>query len=287
MEKTMMKLKVASCQFPVTEDVRRNARFIRRYMKKAVSGGAHVLHTSEACLSGYAGTDFASFNGYAWDVLREETSRCRELASDLELWLILGSAHFLDNKIKPTNCLYIIDPKGRIADRYDKCMCTKGDQQFYSAGNRLVTRTIRGVKVGLAICYDVCYPQLYAAYRMKAVKLMLHSFYNARHDGKNSLDVLNVRQLPTRCADNLMWAVANNSSHPYSHWGTFIARPDATIPKQLVKNRPGMLIHDFPDELSAGGWIHNMMPMKLARGERLHFGTPSSHQRQEDGGSEP
>jgi deaminated glutathione amidase len=282
-----MKLRVASCQFPVTEDIGRNARYVRRFMKKAAGAGAHVLHTSEACLSGYAGTDFASFDGYAWDVLREETSRCRELASELELWLILGSTHFLDDQIKPTNCLYIIDPKGKIADRYDKCMCTKGDQRFYSAGNRLVTRTIRGVKVGFAICYDVCYPQLYAAYRMKTVKLMLHSFYNAHHDRKNCLDVLNVRQLPTRCADNLLWAVANNSCNPYSHWGTFVARPDATIPKQLGKNRPGMLIHEFPDELSEGGWIHNLMPMKLASGERLHFGTPSNHPRQKDGKSEP
>jgi len=283
----MKRLRVASCQFPVTEDVERNARYIRRYMKRAADVGAHVLHTSEACLSGYAGSDFVSFNEFDWGILREETSRCRELASELGLWLILGSAHFLDKKTKPTNCLYIIDPRGAIRNRYDKCMCTGSDQKAYSAGNRLVTQTTRGVKVGFAICYDACYPQLYAAYREKGVKLMLHSFYNAGHKGKNCLDVLSVRQVPTRCADNLMWAVANNSSQPYSNWSTFVARPDATIAKQLKKNQAGMLIHDFPDGLSEGGWIHNRMPMKLADGERLHFGKPSSHPRQRDGQSEP
>jgi hypothetical protein len=47
------------------------------------------------------------------------------------------------------------------------------------------------------------------------------------------------------------------SAQPYSHWGSFIARPDATIPRQLEINKPGMLIHDFPDGLSEGGWSYN------------------------------
>jgi predicted amidohydrolase len=62
------------------------------------------------------------------------------LAKDLNLWLVLGSAHFLDGTAKPTNCLYLIDPAGKIADRYDKCFCTGGDQRHYSVGDRLVTR---------------------------------------------------------------------------------------------------------------------------------------------------
>ena len=287
----MEKLRIASCQFPVSEDIGRNTAYIRRFLKRAAESGAHLLHTSEACLSGYGGADFKSFDGFDWDLLRRETSDLRALATELGLWLVLGSAHYLDAKTKPTNCLYLIDPKGRIVDRYDKCMCTGnehgGDQAVYSAGNRLVTRAIGGIKVGLAICYDVCYPQIYAAYRQKGVKLMLHSFYNARHGGPSCLDVLNERQVCTRCADNLMWAVANNSSHPYSNWASFVARPDATVAQKLKKNTAGMLLHDFPDGLSEGGWLHNTLPMKLAPGERLYRGKPSQHPRQKDGRAEP
>lgn len=283
----MERLRVASCQFPVTEDITGNAGYIRRYMRRAAEAGADLLHTSEACLSGYARVDFPSFEGYDWDRLRRETSRLREDARKLGIWLVLGSAHFLDRRTPPTNCLYLIDPRGEVVDRYDKCMCTRGDQKNYSAGQRLVTRTIQGVPIGLAICYDICYPQIYAAYREKGVKLMLHSFYNARGKAKNCLDVLNVRQVPTRCADNLLWAVANNSSHPYSHWASFVARPDATIAQQLKINQAGMLIHDFPDGLSEGGWIHNHIPMKLAKQEVLHFGRPSNHPRQRNGRAEP
>jgi predicted amidohydrolase len=281
------KLRVATCQFPVTEKVARNAEHIRHFMRQSAQRGAHLLHTSEASLSGYAGSDFKSFDGYDWEGLRRETRGLRDLASELGLWLVLGSAHFLDKGTPPTNCLYLIDPAGAIRDRYDKCMCTSGDQRFYSAGNRLVTHTVQGVTFGLAICYDICWPQVYIAYRERGASLMIHSFYNAGGKGPNCLDVLNVHQVPTRCADNRIWAVANNSSKAYSHWGSFIARPDATLAQQLPINEAGMLVHDFPDGLSKGGWYHNFKPLGLREDELLTWGSPSRHPRQADGRSEP
>ncbi len=281
------RLRIATCQFPVGGDPAENARYIRDFMAAAAARGAHLLHTSEASLSGYAGSDFKTFEKYDWGALRKETAGLRRLAKDLKIWLVLGSAHFLDEKTKPTNCLYLIDPQGDIADRYDKCFCTGGDQKHYSVGNRLVTRDIRGVRIGLAICYDICWPQLYIAYREKGVTVMVHSFYNAGSEGKNCLDTLNVHQVPTRCADNRLWAVANNSSRPYSHWGSFVARPDATIPQELPINEPGMLVHDFPDSLSVGGWYHNHQPMKMRDDEIMSWGTPGDHPRQRDGQAEP
>jgi len=280
-------LRVATCQFPVSGKVVENARQIGEFMRRAVKSGAHLLHTSEAALSGYPGVDLPSFDGYHWDLLRRETAALRSLAKELDLWLVLGSAHYLDAQTKPSNCLYLIGPDGGIVDRYDKSMCTRGDQKHYSAGDHLAVQDIRSVRVGLAICYDICWPQIYLAYRERGVTLMLHSFHNARGKGENCLDVLNVRQVPTRCADNRLWAVANNSSQPYSHWGSFVARPDATIPRQLAINEPGMLVHDFPDGLSQGGWYHNEQPLRRRDDELMSWGQPSQHPRQLDSRAEP
>ena len=205
-------LRVATCQFPVSGDAAENARQIRDFMRRGVKSGAHLLHTSEASLSGYAGIDLPSLDGYNWELLRRETAAIRALAKELDLWLVLGSTHYLDVQTKPTNCLYLIGPDGGMVDRYDKSMCTRGDQKHYSAGHHLAVQDIRGVRIGLAICYDICWPQIYMAYRERGVTLMLHSFHNARGKGENCLDVLNVRQVPTRCADNRLWAVANNSA---------------------------------------------------------------------------
>jgi deaminated glutathione amidase len=281
------KLRIASCQFPVSSTISENARYIRDFMQRASSTGAHLLHTSEASLSGYPGVDLASFSGFDWDLLRRETTSLRHLARQLDLWLVLGSAHYLDAETKPTNCLYLIGPDGKIVDRYDKSMCTRGDQRHYSAGNRLVVRDIHGVRVGLAICYDICWPQIYFAYRERGATVMIHSFHNAHDKRENCLDVLNVRQVPTRCADNRIWAVANNSSQPFSHWASFVARPDATIAKELERNQPGMLVHDFPDGLSERGWYHNERPMRLRDDEIMSWGEPSRHPRQVDPCAEP
>jgi len=38
----MKMLRVASCQFPVTADIPANARYIRRYMRRAAEAGAGV-----------------------------------------------------------------------------------------------------------------------------------------------------------------------------------------------------------------------------------------------------
>jgi predicted amidohydrolase len=286
-ERPADKLRIATCQFPVGANPAENAAHIRQYMRQAADGGAHLLHTSEAALSGYGGTDVPSFAQYDWTALRRETANLRQLARDLHLWLVLGSAHFLDDHTKPANCVYLIAPDGAIADRYDKCFCTVRDQRYYSVGSRLVTRDIQGVRIGLAICFDACWPQLYIAYRNLGATVMVHSFYNANDTGWSCLDVSMLALIPARCSDNRMWAVCNNSSRFYSHWASFIARPDATIPKQLVRNEPGILIHDFPDGLSERGSYHNFKPMQKPADEIMSWGNPVQHPRQADGQSEP
>ena len=193
-------LTVATCQFPVSGVPAANAEYIRDFMKRGAAAGAHLLHTSECSLSGYAGSDLPTFDKYDWNALRKENAALRAQARELNMWLVLGSAHYLDAGTKPTNSLYLIDPTGTIVDRYDKCFCTTGDQEQFSAGNRLVAHDVRGVRVGLAICYDICWPQLYIAYREMGVTLMIHSMSNSRGTGPNCLDTLNTRQVPTRCA---------------------------------------------------------------------------------------
>jgi hypothetical protein len=139
----------------------------------------------------------------------------------------------------------------------------------------------------LPICGCLCYPQLYIAYRKKGATLIIHSFSNARSKGPNLLDTLDVRMVPTRGADNRLWAICNNSSAAYSHWGLFVARPDATIAKQLGINEPGMFIHDFPGTLSPGGWYITDKPMEVAENEITYWGKPSNSPRQSDVQSAP
>lgn len=85
------KLRIATCQFPVSASPAENAKHIRDFMRQAAGAGAHLLHTSEASLSGYAGSDFANFEKYDWDALRKETTGLRALATS---WIRSTSTRF-------------------------------------------------------------------------------------------------------------------------------------------------------------------------------------------------
>jgi predicted amidohydrolase len=279
-------LRVAAAQFPVTADVEANGAHVLRLVAEAAARGAHLVQFPEAALSGYGGFHFRSFAGYDWDRLRRETGRAREAARAAGVVVLLGSAHFLSDREKPTNCVYVIDPRGRIADRYDKSMCTAEDLRVYTPGRRLVSFVLRGVRCGVLVCYDGCHPELYAAYRARGVALMLHSFHNAGFPAPNVLDEYKPALIRTRAADNGMWVVACNSSARHSSWATCIARPDGTLAASLRRHARGLLVHDFPDR-GLRGWLHNLRPFRLHPRTVLHNGRPSRSARARDGRSEP
>ena len=52
---------IATCQFPVSGDIKKNASIILKQMAQAKEKGADVSHFPESSLSGYAATDFERF----------------------------------------------------------------------------------------------------------------------------------------------------------------------------------------------------------------------------------
>ena len=276
------KLKVATCQFPVTGDLMSNAGYIKEYIIEAAQHQADIVHFSEAALTGYPPGDISSFENYDWEELREVSLEIMDLAKKHDIWVVLGSAHFISKEEKPLNSLYIISNKGKIVDRYDKSMLTEGDSDFYTAGNHIVVIELKGYKVGFLICYDSCYPEMYNVYRHKGVSIMFHSFYNAGHEGVTILDNIIPAEIRVRASDNRMWVVANNSTGDYSAWPACIARPDGSL-ESLERGIPGILYREFPDsEVSDEfrSWLHNFKMMKLPEDEIYQiFGTPSDHPR--------
>ena len=236
-------IEVATCQFPVGMDVRRNAAWVRRQVEQAATMGADLAHFSECCLSGYAGTEVKSWAGYDWNLLTGETRAICDLARRKGLWVILGSSHRLTGERLPHNCLYVIDPAGEIVERYDKCFCTGGDMDFYSPGDRLSVFDVGGVRCGCAICYDIRFPELYRAYKKRGVQCMFDSFYNARSSGPNIHTVIMRASMQCRAATNYMWISGNNSSGRYQSWQSVFVQPDGRIVRQLRRNRAGVMVN--------------------------------------------
>jgi len=270
------KLRVAACQFAVSSNIADNGKHILRYIKEAASQKADIVHFCEFALSGYPGLDFPSYKNYNWENLRSETEKIQSIARENNIWVVLGSSHHISPEEKPTICLYIISASGEIVDRYDKCFVAED----CTPGNHRVTITLKGIKCGFLICYDLFFPEIYNLYRHKDVELMFHSFYAG--DPRDWFWEILPAVLRTRAADNRMWISVTNSTARYSCLPACFVRPDGSIAESLKIGIPSILFHEFPDDTVMDETLRGVSGkkmMKLAENEVYHNGQPSNHPR--------
>jgi predicted amidohydrolase len=263
-----LKLIVATCQFPVAADLRANTRYVLRQMRQAKERGAHLAHFCEGALSGYAGTDFDSFEGFDWELLKRCSRQVMELASELKIRVLLGSSHPLTGRRKPHNCVYVIDDRGEIVERYDKRFCSgdragrTGDLAHYTPGNHRCIFTVRGVRCGVLICYDYRYPELYRDYVKKGVQVVFHAYhaanaspaslkkmrarvgakFHALNHGSTYPEITMPATMRAAAASNHVWISCSNSSARESCWPAFFVRADGVVTGRLRRNTAGVLI---------------------------------------------
>lgn len=262
-----MKLVIATCQFPVSADIKRNYHYISTQIRKAKAQGADVAHFPECALSGYAGADFKSYVGFRWNELNVYMRKILELSEALKIWIVVGSTHQLTGKHKPHNSLYIINDKGELIDRYDKRFCaggaeeSTGDLAHYTSGNYFSIFTIKGIRCGALICHDYRYPELYREYKRQGVQVMFHSYhaggvtakkykdiqkdiirFSALNEGSTFPAITMPATMRSYAANNYVWISCPNSSARESCWPGFFVRPDGVITGKLRRNVAGILI---------------------------------------------
>jgi predicted amidohydrolase len=249
-----MELKIATCQFPVGGDPLVNRQFVLRQLTEAARRGAHVAHFSETALSGYVGVDLPSLDDYPWAALESAMRDVMALARKLRIWVVLGSMHWLEGKHKPHNCVYVIDDRGRLVDRYDKLFCTgnraatKGDLKYFTPGDHFVVFKLRGYRCGVLICHDFRYPEVYREYGRRKVEIVFHSYHNghfplekARTKGRR-MSVIVPATMQASASVNHLWISAANTSRRYSAWGVFAVQPDGMLAGRLRPHQAGVLL---------------------------------------------
>jgi predicted amidohydrolase len=238
------KIRIASCQFPVSANIMENLQWIEKQMTDAKLRKVDIVHFPECALSGYPGADMETLDDFDWQLLEKATDSVLDLAKTFKTWVILGSIHPLSEGNKPHNCLYLISPEGEIVDRYDKRFCTGGDLECFSPGDHFVNFKVNGVNCGLLICYDIRFPELYREYRKSGTDVIFQSFYNARQ-GKGSIHpVIMHITAQARAATNYFYMSLTNSSAPES-WPCYFITPDGLVRNKLEMNVPGVLISDI------------------------------------------
>jgi predicted amidohydrolase len=243
-------LKIATCQFPVSEFVEQNSQYIYNFINEAKELEADIVQFSECALSGYAGPDFESLEAYNWQMLINETKKILSLAGKLKIWVALGSTHRLTPPNKPHNCIYLINPQGEIENRYDKRFCTENDLIHYTPGNRFVTFTINGIKCAVLICFDLRFPEIYRELRKLNVQFILQSFYNARQK-ENSVHRHIIRQtMQANAASNNFWVSMANSCSEIAPYSSCLIQPDGEIINELKLNKSGIMVNTVNTTLS-------------------------------------
>jgi len=238
------RIRVATCQFPVSADIKENYRYIEQQITEAKLKKADVVQFPECALSGYPGTDMMSLENFDWNQLHAMTDSVAALAKKLQIWVVLGSLHKLSGNNKPHNSLYVINPEGKISDRYDKRFCTGSDLQYCSPGDHFVIFNIKGVTCGLLICYDVRFPELYREYRRLSCDVIFQSFYNARQNKGSIHPVIMPTSAQAHAATNYFYMSLSNSSAPES-WPCHFITPDGLVQNKLAPNIPGILVSDI------------------------------------------
>lgn len=174
----MTSFRIAIAQPTITADARGNGRRVRELMREAASEQARLVQFPEGLLSGYAKEQIADWDDVDWAAVREEFEQITALAAELELWVLLGSAHPLTPPNRPHNSLYVISDQGQVVDRYDKRFCSNTEiTRFYSPGFEPVVFDIDGFRFGCVICIEINFPELFSEYERLGVDCLLLSAY--------------------------------------------------------------------------------------------------------------
>ena len=105
----------------------------------------------------------------------------RALARELGIWLHIGSIAIKLDQSRVANRSYLLDPKGRVAARYDKLHMFDVDlaggesyreSQYFRPGAKAVLADLPFGRLGLSICYDLRFPSLYRALAAAGAELI-------------------------------------------------------------------------------------------------------------------
>ena len=83
-------LRIAAAQFPVSHDMGKNYRYIKKLIKKASDSNVEVIHFPETALPGYLNFPKGDPSEFDWNTLELLTEDICSLAGSNSIWVILG-----------------------------------------------------------------------------------------------------------------------------------------------------------------------------------------------------
>lgn len=158
--------RLALCQMDVVDSKGSNVAKALEMLEKAADGGADVAVLPEMFNCPY---DNSKFDEYAETIPASPTAAAiSQKAAELGIYVVAGSIPERDGRSLYNTCL-VFDRKGKIIGQHRKMhlfdIDIKGKIRFVesevlSYGNKFTVVQTEFCKIGIAICYDIRFPEL-------------------------------------------------------------------------------------------------------------------------------
>ncbi len=223
-----------------------NLRAARALLEQAARGGAELAVLPEYfCLMGHRDTDKLALREADGEGLVQRF--LADAARELGMWIVGGTlplASDAPERVRNTTLVY--DPRGDRVARYDKIHLFQFDNgrehydeaRVIEAGRTpvqfdLPSRDGHRWRVGLSVCYDLRFPELYRAHASAGADLLLVPSAFTHTTGQAHWELL----VRARAVENLAYVVAPaqggvhaNGRHTWGHsmlvdpWGTLLGQ---------------------------------------------------------------
>ena len=248
----MTKLKVAAVQMSSGSDKEKNLAQAEKLIILAVKKKAKFIVLPE--VFNYRGK-LSEAVRFAETIPGYSTNLILQLAKKHKVWILIGSmlektrntkqeAGSRKNNFKPFNTSVLINPQGKITAKYRKIhlfdIKLKGKEILESsrnqAGKNLKLAKIENIKVGLSICYDLRFPEVYRYYSKNGAEIICVPSSFTKLTGEAHWHTL----IKARAIENFAYVIAPNQAgtgsggvKTYGHslivdpWGRILAEGSA------------------------------------------------------------
>ena len=259
---------VGAVQMTSTEDVSRNLDQAERLIRGAAADGAALIALPEnfAYLR-TEGTPVTFRTSLQGDVVRSMAA----LAQELGCWLLLGSIpEQLPRSKRIANTQVLLDPKGKVRATYRKIHLfdidvpggvTLFESKTVRPGDEpVLVKTPLGA-LGLSICYDLRFPELYRLLALRGARvLFVPAAFTAFTGPPHWLVLLRARAIENQCWVVAPAQVGRHNPDRESHGETVVIDPWGEVQARLNKKV---------------GWV--TAPIDYARLEQVRQGLPCLH----------
>jgi predicted amidohydrolase len=238
------RLRVACVQLNAAQSKADNIERAERLVAEAAATGADLVLMPEKW-TGIGPPDLIRSVAESLDD-GEATSAMRSWAARHGITLIGGSiVERREGHEKLSNTSIVIDPVGEIVAVYRKIHMfdvevgghVYRESETEDPGDRPMTTEVDGWKVGLSICYDLRYPELYRLLAVEGCEALTVPAAFTLFTGKDHWEVL----LRARAIENQCYVIAANQ------WGSF-ADGKAAYGRSSIIDPWGIGLAQAPDE---------------------------------------